>query len=84
MCPKGEQNNLSHHEATSSMKWMKDLNKIVMKCFFESNPWMLTKQREIEAFETIEQKKKWVAFRIRVEIAMEFNRGEPSEEKLDN
>ena len=34
----GQQPTPDRHQATARLKWNKEVNKIVMKCFYKSNP----------------------------------------------
>ena len=37
-CPEGEQRRLGRHPATATIMWSKDVNKVVMECYFKSKP----------------------------------------------
>ena len=59
----GRQPDLSRHQATARMKWNKEVNKIVMRCFYMSDPTkrgyrkrMLSIWNELGVFEVSEQR----------------------------
>lgn len=62
-CPMEEQRWPGHHQVTARMKWSKEVNRIVMRCFYKSEPnkrgyrkSTMDAWKEIGVFEVTEQR----------------------------